>query len=71
MTTKRMNTNDRIDFARMYWHRVWHEGYGHDSARAFLKGYGLSEAQIESISHLAESKADQWSAAKRSAERAG
>lgn len=71
MTILRMNTNDRVHFARMYWHRVWHEGYGADSTREWLKTYGLRDSQIDSIVDLADAKADQWSTDKRAAERAG
>jgi len=71
MTTLRMNLNDLEYYAKMYWHRVYHEQYSDTYAREQLTKNGLRQSQIDRIVKLADSKAYQWDANLGKLEREG
>jgi hypothetical protein len=45
---------------RLYWSRVYYEGYSHHSTCDFLQSYGYTDAQVFKIVRWAQSQIPQW-----------
>jgi len=58
---KTLNRDSLDSFGRLYWSRVYYEGYLHASTCDYLMTYGLTEAQVCRIVQFAQMKAADWS----------